>query len=99
MWRASEELVERAGGEEMMNGRLFTLVWLWAFILLILFVGTAYGAGETESISAGMELPKFTLPGSESPEVQAYLGLKGSGSFTLPEVSGKIVLIDVVDVL
>lgn len=83
----------------MIERRVVKPLLLGTFILLILFVAPALGAGDTESISTGMELPNFTLPGSESGEVQSYLGLKGSEAFTLPEVSGKIVFIEILDVL
>lgn len=84
----------------MIERKLFRRVsYLWVCILLILPLSAAYGAGETALISAGMALPKFTLSGSDSKEVQAYLGLKGPGAFSLSEVSGKIVVIDIVNVL
>lgn len=81
-----------------MYRRSLRLVWLWASVLLILFLGTAHGAGEMAPIAAGTELPKLTFPGFESREVQSYLGLTGSGSFTLSEVSGRIVFMEILSV-
>ena len=82
----------------MIGGKLLKPIWLWASVLLILslgLLGTAYGGEKAVPISTGMELPKLTIPGSDSKEVQAYLGLKGPGAFTVSEVSGKMVLIEI----
>jgi hypothetical protein len=84
----------------MIGGKLLKHIWLWASILLILLLGfldAGYGADKAAPISAGMELPRFTIPGSASKEVQAYLGLKGPGAFALSEVSGKMVLIEIMN--
>lgn len=75
-------------------------VWLWVSVIVILFFGffgTAYGGENATPISAGMELPKFTVHGRDSREMQAYLGLKGPGAFALSQVSGKMVLIEILD--
>jgi hypothetical protein len=82
----------------MIGGKLLKLISLWASVLMLLFLGllgTGYGGENAAPISAGMELPKFTIHGSDSKEVQAYLGLKGPGVFALSEVSGKMVLIEI----
>ena len=82
----------------MIGGKLLKPIWLWASVLLILslgLLGTAYGGENAAPISTGMELPKFTIPGSDSKEVQAYLGLKDPGAFAVSEVSGKMVLIEI----
>jgi hypothetical protein len=82
----------------MIGGKLLKPISLWASVLMLLFLGllgTGYGGENAAPISAGMELPKFTIHGSDSKEVQAYLGLKGPGAFALSEVSGKLVLVEI----
>jgi hypothetical protein len=94
---AFEEELKKAGGREMIGGKFLKHIWFWASVLLILsfgLFGTGYGGVNAAPISAGMELPKFTIPGSDSKEAQTYLGLKDPGAFAVSEVSGKMVLIE-----
>ena len=70
---------------------------LLAFMGLFVVSYTAYAAF-TGKYTAGMTLPKLTFQGLASPEDQAYLGVKGD-TFTLADVSAKMIIIDVMSVL
>jgi peroxiredoxin len=47
-----------------------------------------------EGVAPGSQLPQFTLPAPDSPQAQAYLGLKTMEPFTLSKVRSKLVLIE-----
>ena len=70
---------------------------LLAFIGLVFLGYTAYAA-YTGKYTAGMTLPQLTFQGLTSPEDQGYLGVKGD-TFTLTDVSAKMILIDAMSVL
>ena len=70
---------------------------LLAFIGLVFLGYTAYAA-YTGKYTAGMTLPQLTFQGLTSPEDQGYLGVKGD-TFTLADVSAKMILIDAMSVL
>ena len=42
----------------------------------------------------GSELPQFTLPAPESPQIQGYLGLKTMEPFSLSDVRSKLVVVE-----
>ncbi len=64
------------------------LLVLWSFRLCEAAAG---------KMTAGMSLPGFTLEGAASADFQKYLGLKESGPFKVSDVSGKFVLIDILN--
>ena len=68
-----------------------------AFIGLLFLGYTAYAA-YTGKYAAGTTLPQLTFQGLTSPEDQGYLGVKGD-TFTLADVSAKMILIDAMSVL
>jgi hypothetical protein len=74
--------------------KLFVLL---AFIGLVFLGLTAYAA-YTGKYTAGMTLPQLTFQGLTSAEDQAYLGVKGE-TFTLADVSAKMILVDAMSVL
>jgi hypothetical protein len=49
-------------------------------------------------MAAGMSLPEFTLEGPDSENFQKYLGLKAVEPFKVSGISGKLVLIDIMNV-
>jgi hypothetical protein len=73
----------------------FLFSCLVAFVCLSFLCYPAYGA-EAKKIAVGDEMPKFTLEGPESAEVQQYLGLKSQDPFTISQISSRLVLIDIV---
>ena len=70
---------------------------LLGWFLLIFGCYAAFASGATD-ISAGMTLPRFTLQAPASPDERKYLGVEGSEPFTLSQIAGKMVIIDVLDV-
>ena len=75
--------------------RCVKFVVLLALMLFLTY--TAY-AGYTGKYTVGMTLPQFTFEGLTSPEDQGYLGVKGD-TFTLADISAKMILIDTMSVL
>ena len=75
--------------------------FLLGFVVLLFFSLSCYSAhaSGTGSIPVGTALPAFKLDGPTAKADQEYLALKGSDPFTLPQVSGKLVIIDFVSVL
>lgn len=70
-------------------------------VLLMVFIlpcSAAHGAG-AGSIPVGTTLPSFTLEGPADKADQNYLGLTGSGPFSLSQISGKLVVIDFISVM
>jgi hypothetical protein len=68
------------------------------FVFLGLSCYPAY-AGGTGTFSPGMALPGLTLAGSASQKDQKYLGLSGSEAFSLSQISGKMVCVEILSVL
>lgn len=69
-------------------------ILLLACLLALLSHGhAAYGA-EGPPIAAGTQLNSFTFPAPDSPQTQAYLGLKTMEPFTLSKIGAKLVLIE-----
>lgn len=60
------------------------------FLLSILF-SPAYGA---KAIPPGTKLAEFAMDVPESAEAREYLGLKEGKTFTLSQISGKLVLVE-----
>ena len=81
--------------EKLLKGLLraaaFTFFLAWAPALV--------HASSGGTISAGMTLPEVKLPAPASAEEGTYLGVKGSEPFTLSQIAGKMVIIDVLNVL
>jgi len=48
-----------------------------------------------EPPAEGGPLPVIKLPVPKSPEEKNYLGLKGEGSFTIPQIKAKVVIIEI----
>jgi thiol-disulfide isomerase/thioredoxin len=48
-----------------------------------------------EPPAEGGPLPVIKLPIPKSPEEKNYLGLKGEGSFTIPQIKAKVVIIEI----
>ena len=70
---------------------------LLGFMGLVFLAFTAYAA-YTGKFTTGTTLPQLTFEGLTSAEDQGYLGVKGD-SFTLADVSAKMILIDAMSVL
>jgi hypothetical protein len=72
------------------------LIWCLTCLVICVSLGrTAFG-GE-EGLPIGSNLPSLVLPVPESEEDMKYLGLKERAPFSISEIAGKIVLIEVVN--
>lgn len=73
-------------------------IWqILCLIVCVLFWEQAFGAGEGPAV--GSTLPSFTLPAPISQDDLQYLGLKKAGRFSLSEIEGKLIIIEVVNAL
>ncbi len=75
-------------------GYTFLLPWICIWVLTLAPVFTL--AGELPAV--GTELPEFQLETPKSEEEQAYLGIKGSPSFSITQLKGELVLIEIIGV-
>ncbi len=82
----------------MRNKRAVTKFSGLIAVLGLVFLSYSTYAAYTGKCTAGMTLPQLTFEGLTSAEDQAYLGVKGN-TFTLADVSAKVILIDALSVL
>jgi len=61
--------------------------------LLPMFVFPVWAANK--SPGKGERLPTMNLPIPKSPDERAYLGLSGSGSFKIPQIKAKVVIVEI----
>ncbi len=70
---------------------------LMVFIVILAFFSVfdlpLSSAGEPPA--EGGPLPVIKLPIPNSPEEKIYLGLKGEGSFTIPQIKAKVIIIEI----
>lgn len=70
------------------------LMFLTVMILLFsAFISPALAA--TKPPEKGEQLPVINLPIPKNPEERNYLGLSGSGSFKIPQIKAKVVIIEI----
>jgi hypothetical protein len=85
-------------GIPMFYERLAMKALLMLGCILFVFGGTAaYGSG-MGNIAIGKALPGFSLQAPTSSDEKAYLGLEKTSSFTLSQIRGKIVCIELMSV-
>jgi peroxiredoxin len=70
-----------------------------AVCLIALFLGLPLGSAAAEPIDIGEPFPVVSLPAPADPAQRAYLGLDKDGPFTLDQVEGKVVLVELLNVL
>jgi len=73
---------------------IVTLLLPFVAVLLIFFCQPALAADEGAGIAVGMTMPNIKLGAPNSAADKEYLGLKSEEGFTLSEVQGKLVLIE-----
>ena len=75
--------------------------FLLGFVLLMFFCLPCYSAyaAEPRSIPVGTTLPPFKVQGPTDKADQEYLGLKDAEPFTLSQVSGKLIVIEIMSVM
>jgi len=69
------------------------------FLLLIALVIVPLSVAAVGQIDMGQSFPEISLPQAESATQRAYLGLPAGESFTLSQVRGKVVLVEMLNVL
>ena len=82
-------------GQRLGKGLLMVAVFTSCLALVPALV---HAAGPGGNLSAGMTLPEFKFPAPGSAEDAAYLGVKAGEPFALAQISGKMVIIEVLDV-
>jgi len=66
------------------------------FIVIVAFFSVfALPLSAKEPPAEGGPLPVIKLPIPKSPEEKNYLGIKGEGSFTIPQIKAKVVIIEI----
>jgi hypothetical protein len=73
------------------------ICFLTCQVVCVLLGQPAFGAGE--GLPVGSTLPSFVLAVPQSQEDMAYLGLKERAPFSISQISGKLILIEVVNAL
>lgn len=71
------------------------LIGLTLFLLFLMPTSTILAAG---SISAGAPFPETTMPAPLEPEQRAYLGLDSDQPFSLSQIDGRVVLLEILNV-
>jgi thiol-disulfide isomerase/thioredoxin len=78
------------------EGTGMSKIGICLFIIVIFFTGfISYTLAATVSPSKGDVLPKINLPIPKSPDENKYLGLSGVGTFRIPQIKAKIVIVEV----
>ena len=78
----------------MTKGVNKSLIYCAAFAICLL-VATHAGLAFTSAPAIGKSLPPFKLPIPEDARAQRYLGLSGTGQFTIAQIGAKVVIIQI----
>jgi len=78
----------------MTKGVKQTLIPHVAFAICLL-VATQTGLAFNEPPAVGERLPPFELPFPHETEAKSYLGLSGTGRFTIPQIKARVVIIQI----
>ena len=78
----------------MMKGVNKSLICCAAFAICLL-VATHAGLAFPKAPAIGESLPSFKLPIPEDAGAQRYLGLSGTGEFTISQIQAKVVIIQI----
>ena len=77
-----------------MNKELKKLVFLFAVPIVYLAVTNHPALAAAKPPAQGDVLPPFELVVPEDSAAKSYLGLTGSGRFTIPQIRAKVVIIE-----
>jgi thiol-disulfide isomerase/thioredoxin len=77
--------------EQTTMRKIFMVLIIFLFISILAF--PIFAASEPPA--EGGQLPAIKLPVPKSPEQKNYLGLTGEGSFTIPQIKAKVVIIEI----
>ena len=78
----------------MMKGVNKPLICFAAFAICLL-LATHAGLAFTKAPAIGESLPPFELPIPQDTGAQSYLGLSGTGQFTISQIEAKVVIIQI----
>ena len=78
----------------MMKGVNKPLICCAAFAICLL-LATPAGLAFTNAPAIGESLPPFELPIPRDARAQSYLGLSGTGQFTISQIEAKVVIIQI----
>ncbi len=67
----------------------------FAAFAICLLVATHAGLAFTNAPAIGESLPPFELPIPQDARAQSYLGLSGTGQFTIAQIKAKVVIIQI----
>jgi len=70
---------------------LVSCVCIFAFLL----VATHPALAASKPPATGETLPSFKLAVPENDQARSYLGLSGSGQFTVPQIDAQVVIIEI----
>ena len=71
------------------------LIMSVAVVLCIVFMIHGYAFSDKPIPKTGETLPEIKLKMPEKAEHRTYLGLSGSGEFTIPDIKTQIVIIEI----
>ncbi len=71
------------------------LVISFMFVVACLLVGTGPTLAADKPPAPGATLPSFDLAVPQNVEARNYLGLSGSGQFTIPQIEAQVVIIEI----
>ena len=77
-----------------MKGVTISLICFAAFAICLL-LATHAGLAFTNAPAIGESLPPFKLPIPQDARSQRYLGLSGTGQFTIAQIEAKVVIIQI----
>lgn len=68
-----------------------------SFVVMVIFFTVFLSSTLAASVppSKGDVLPKINLPIPKSPDEKSYLGLSGVGTFKIPQIKAKVVIVEV----
>jgi peroxiredoxin len=78
----------------MTKGVKKPLICFLAFAICLL-VANSGGLAFNEPPAVGESLPPFELPFPHETEAKSYLGLSGTGQFTIPQIKARVVIIQI----
>jgi peroxiredoxin len=76
---------------KLVQKRLIPLVAFAICLLVVNHLGLAFN----EPPAIGERLPSFELPFPHEPEAKSYLGLSGTGKFTVAQIKARVVIIQI----
>lgn len=75
----------------MIHPRHFIMMCLVCFLMIPILLSAA----ELQPPPEGGTLPEVLLPVPEDPVQRAYLGLKQTGDFRIPDIAAEIVIVEI----